>query len=387
MVSPPPEILVRRSGDGGLIWMIALSALVHALFVASILILPTRFPGKPRVPPSYTVDLVADSVVGGTSLVHGPGGSAKAPLPRQPEEKTQVDSAVNLPKPPPPATVTKRNVVKEEHPAPLPMSKPVEARAPQIKHPEPPAKAAEPPAPKQVTTAKKEAPLPQREGLPKPKGMAPVAEKAARSATSPRHAITRQEKSSEATNSESASGAGLAESKAKQTMKKNAAQHDSSAAIASAVQRRADALIAEAVHRRAEEVAKAGTAGSPEAPGLVTGKPGAGGPIGFGPGSVPGGRSVGEAYIRYYEAMISRIRAAWVWPGAAKDLEAQVQFNILANGDIAEVRIVRASGDSSYDASVERAVRAVSPLDPPPEEYREEFRLVELTFRPDDLRS
>ena len=44
------------------------------------------------------------------------------------------------------------------------------------------------------------------------------------------------------------------------------------------------------------------------------------------------------------------------------------------------------SGDPGYDASVERAIKRVSPLPPPPEAYRKDFSDVELTFRPADLR-
>ncbi len=45
------------------------------------------------------------------------------------------------------------------------------------------------------------------------------------------------------------------------------------------------------------------------------------------------------------------------------------------------------SGDPSYDASVERAVKRASPLGPPPVAYRKDFADVELTFRPADLAS
>jgi TonB family protein len=85
--------------------------------------------------------------------------------------------------------------------------------------------------------------------------------------------------------------------------------------------------------------------------------------------------------------MEDRIKAAWAWAGANRSLRAVVRFNILANGDIVNVQIVSASGDTSYDSSIERALRAASPLNPPPEQYREEFSTVELEFRPEDLQS
>ena len=96
---------------------------------------------------------------------------------------------------------------------------------------------------------------------------------------------------------------------------------------------------------------------------------------------------MGAEYILYFTHMIERIKAAWAWAGAGRSLKAKVQFNITPAGDIVNVRIVEPSGDPSYDASVERAVRAANPLDPPPEKYRSEFASVELTFEPEDLRS
>jgi len=50
-----------------------------------------------------------------------------------------------------------------------------------------------------------------------------------------------------------------------------------------------------------------------------------------------------------------------------------------------DVRITKSSGDKSYDASVERAVRALNPLPPPPETYRKQFSDVEFTFTPESL--
>jgi len=84
--------------------------------------------------------------------------------------------------------------------------------------------------------------------------------------------------------------------------------------------------------------------------------------------------------------MISRIKQVWAWAGANRTLEASVRFHITDTGDVANVRITHPSGDPSYDASVERAVRGAAPLSPPPEQYRKEFSDVELIFRPDDLK-
>jgi TonB family protein len=83
--------------------------------------------------------------------------------------------------------------------------------------------------------------------------------------------------------------------------------------------------------------------------------------------------------------MIARIRAAWAWAGDKPGLVVKVRFRILDDGTIAELRVTEPSGDGSYDASVLRAVRATSPLAPPPAVYRKDFADVELTFQPSDL--
>jgi colicin import membrane protein len=161
--------------------------------------------------------------------------------------------------------------------------------------------------------------------------------------------------------------------------------------IAEAVQRRAkqvqaepgapaaagsdvDRRIAEAVERRARNVQEEAKAEG-------------GGPVSYGPGEGSGGVVRGVDYILYRGHMEERIKAAWAWAGANQALRAVVRFNILENGEIVNVQIVTPSGDPSYDSSIERALRAASPLNPPPEKYRSEFSTVELEFRPEDLQS
>jgi TonB family protein len=111
----------------------------------------------------------------------------------------------------------------------------------------------------------------------------------------------------------------------------------------------------------------------------------AGGPVAVGPGEGIGGTIKGVEYLLYYNQLLNRIKQSWAWAGADRSLEAVVRFNITEDGEILNVRIVQASGDASYDASVERAVRAVNPLTPPPEAYRKEFSDVELTFSPEQM--
>jgi TonB family protein len=83
--------------------------------------------------------------------------------------------------------------------------------------------------------------------------------------------------------------------------------------------------------------------------------------------------------------MEQKIKAAWAWAGADRSLHAVIQFNLAADGQIANVRTTQSSGDRQYDASCERAVRAANPLEPVPEKYRKEFATVEMTFKPTDV--
>jgi TonB family protein len=84
--------------------------------------------------------------------------------------------------------------------------------------------------------------------------------------------------------------------------------------------------------------------------------------------------------------MEERIREAWAWAGADDSLECVVRFSVGADGEIGSIRTTRSSGDPAYDNSAERAVRAVNPLRPIPDDYRSEFADVELTFRARDLK-
>jgi colicin import membrane protein len=105
----------------------------------------------------------------------------------------------------------------------------------------------------------------------------------------------------------------------------------------------------------------------------------------LGPGKSGGGIVKGVEFIRYYNRMLQSIRERWTWAGKRDDLEVTVRFGIRESGEIFGLRVLRASGDPSYDDSVVRAVRRASPLASPPEQYRSEFSDVELIFRPKDL--
>ncbi len=157
-----------------------------------------------------------------------------------------------------------------------------------------------------------------------------------------------------------------------EAVQKRAAQASQKAAAVPA----ADQRIAAAVQKRADQLAKGGA-----------GAAGAGGPIAAGPGVGVGGTPTDMLYVLYEGRMRERVKNAWAWTGADRSLTAVVRFNITPEGEIRNVKTIQSSGDTSYDASAERAVRAVNPLEPVPEKYRDAFATVELTFRASDLES
>jgi len=99
-----------------------------------------------------------------------------------------------------------------------------------------------------------------------------------------------------------------------------------------------------------------------------------------------GGVVKGFEFLVYRNRMLHLIKEQWTWVGKVTDLEITVRFGILENGEVIGLRVVKASGDPSYDNSVLRAMRKAAPLPPPPDNYRKDFMSVELTFRPKDLR-
>jgi colicin import membrane protein len=99
-----------------------------------------------------------------------------------------------------------------------------------------------------------------------------------------------------------------------------------------------------------------------------------------GPGIVKG-----MDFIIYERRILTTIKENWAWVGQRSDLRVVVQFGVKDNGDIVGLKIVQPSGDPSYDESVLRAVKKSSPLPAPPENYRQIFADMEITFRPRDL--
>ena len=104
------------------------------------------------------------------------------------------------------------------------------------------------------------------------------------------------------------------------------------------------------------------------------------GPRGIG-GEGPGGGGTvrGLEFVVYYNQMLNRIKDRWTWVGTRSDLRVTSPVQHLAVGGDHEHPPEERSGDQSFDASVERAVKGAGPLPPPPEAYRSDFADVELS--------
>ncbi|MFP4671618.1 MAG: energy transducer TonB, partial [Desulfohalobiaceae bacterium] len=79
-----------------------------------------------------------------------------------------------------------------------------------------------------------------------------------------------------------------------------------------------------------------------------------------------------------------RIQDNWRYPslGAEKELAAEVQIEINAQGKILNVNLLSSSGRSDFDSSVLRAVEDTEELPKPP---RQDLRNIRITFHSQDL--
>jgi TonB family protein len=97
-----------------------------------------------------------------------------------------------------------------------------------------------------------------------------------------------------------------------------------------------------------------------------------------------GGTVVGFEFLSYRQRVFNTIKSNWANAVRHPGLIAAVRFEIQTDGGVSNVELVRSSGDKAYDQSVVRAVQRSSPLPPPPERYRDEFREVVIDFHSEE---
>ena len=109
---------------------------------------------------------------------------------------------------------------------------------------------------------------------------------------------------------------------------------------------------------------------------------------GFGAGRV-GGKGMGGGEVRppeffkYRDILLARIKESWRWYDTSAAHITQIAFDMQPDGTAKNVRVVKGSGDSSFDESVVRAVIKASPFPAPPASvYEKYFKSVTTTFDP-----
>jgi len=362
-----------RGGSGWSASGIALSIFLHFLAVLLIFLAPHHM--TPPQPTAYTVELVDPNALGG-KLLAGPIGGAEAkskPAPKAPPPPPPPEP------PPPPPPPPPDQLAKAEEPKPAPDEKDADAvplgtpvATPRV---EPTTRRTERPTafPTAHATAHATARPTARP--------TPVATAKPKATATPAAVVAKKEKETPAP---------APTSRRAEAAATPAAQGHPKVAPSAAPADDLDGKLAEAIKGVEAKVEKAEKAGVGGAAGPGGGMGGTektlNGPAGIGGEGPGGGGSVrGLEFVVYYNQMLSRIKDHWTWVGTRADLRVTIHFSILPSGEITNIRLMERSGDQTFDASVERAVRSAGPLPAPPEAYRNEFADVELTFRPADL--
>jgi colicin import membrane protein len=99
-----------------------------------------------------------------------------------------------------------------------------------------------------------------------------------------------------------------------------------------------------------------------------------------------GGQVVPLEVMAYNKLILARIKEAWRWYDPNSPLITQLTFKIEQDGVVNTVRIVKGSGNDSFDESVQRAIIKASPLPPPPARFYAEYYApgARITFDPRD---
>jgi colicin import membrane protein len=96
-----------------------------------------------------------------------------------------------------------------------------------------------------------------------------------------------------------------------------------------------------------------------------------------------GGTPASMEFILYRNALEQHIKGGWRWPPTADRYQAQIDFTILPDGSVQNVRVSATSGNSSFDDSALRAVYKASPVPIPPEDLYDQFKRARMTFDSD----
>ncbi len=380
----PPIEIYKGEWERGLWWTVLLSAALHVGVLVVVLLLPQNLFVQPSPPlVSYTVDLVDPNKLGGTNLVAGSKGKVDAPPLAQEKKAPPPEEKVPPPPPPPPPEEKPKEVAKAEPVVPVvPDAEPDDPNALKVNAPatftatprlaatataRSAATATAPPAAKAEPTKRATPTVIVKTPTPAPK-KTPTMTKSEIAAAKKAEELEKKQAAEEAKKQAEADqlkkAVELARQKAQAEEKKHAAEDQKREAEA----RDIDAKIMNAVKRK-EQQTQEGVAGGSEGnhPGE---RPG--GAISMGPGAGAGGLQADPDFILYTRLLQDRAREAWHWAGN-EDLSAAVSFKVSETGEVFDIHLARSSGDKAFDASVERAVRGINPVPPPPEKHLKLF--------------
>ena len=345
--------------------MTGVSAAVHVVVLALIVVLAERGAARSLPLVAYTVEITDPSALGGRQPpgpVNGNlGGGPTRPTPAEPKGGSAPEPVAKLPPPPEPP----KPKVVEPPPAPKP-PEPVHAepKKPEPektvaldKKPEPPKKPEpekKPEPPKKVEPEKKVEPKPEAEKKPEVAKTEPP---------------KKPEKTSEA---EPGPAKPDATAKAEPGAKPADAKAKEPAGSASGSD-------------KPDEYAALAERWRQQQGGGLGGKDTGSGPVGSGGGDGRGGgQLVGLEFLAYKQQVEGAVKTRWANVIARPGLVAVVRFEIGSDGAVSGIRVVQASGNSAYDASALRAVQLASPLPPPPARYVDQFREFQMEFHSED---
>jgi colicin import membrane protein len=89
---------------------------------------------------------------------------------------------------------------------------------------------------------------------------------------------------------------------------------------------------------------------------------------------------------KYQGAIKQKVTRHWTRPaGSRKGLECIVRVRLIPGGEVVEAKVIRSSGDATFDRSAEAAIHKASPL-PLPEnpDLLERFREFQFRFKPEN---
>ena len=89
-----------------------------------------------------------------------------------------------------------------------------------------------------------------------------------------------------------------------------------------------------------------------------------------------------DEYVLYIQEKVQR---SWIRPpSSGGELSCTVEVRLIPSGEVIDAQIVRSSGNTAFDRSVEAAVFKASPLPVPPDpDVMEQFRTLRFEFKPE----